>query len=281
MTHIPDPMFRNGLEHYRRPAPASVWERVESGLDRKRRRSIWLKVAAGLVLLMATSTVFWKYGQSRTAETEESVGSQLSAISYQSPVISHQPSAISYQLSGVGSFQSSQLSSIVERSRNNPSDVVHEDLPVVERSRNEPSRSIVRLAGSNPKSTVSSKKFAVGSQQSNSSLEDIPPITLNEPKEIITEPASSNSQEASVTHAATEQYRSSITYTSKEVNEKFLKKEVTAQATPEKKNASGLQKVIDKALDLKNDESVLADLREKKNEWLTINYPSKKRATNK
>jgi len=72
-----------------------------------------------------------------------------------------------------------------------------------------------------------------------------------------------------------------ISYSADMVNERFIKKECVAEATPEKKNASGLQRVIEKAIDLKNDESLIGDLREKKNEWLTINYPAKKRETNK
>ena len=266
MTHIPDPMFRNGLEHYRRPAPASVWERVESGLDRKRRKSVWLKVAAGLFLLIATLTVFWQYDPTDTyVATEESKDSV------------RESSDVSREVKEMGNSQHSQVNSIVERSRNNPSDVVHEDLPVVDRSRNEPSRSSRQSSFSRESSDVSRE---VVNSPNESQL-----ISLVETDELLETPVFDiqieNSMKESVNDAGAEQKRTSITYTSKEVNEKFLKKEVTAQATPEKKNASGLQKVIDKALDLKNDESVLAELREKKNELLSINYPSRKRDTNK
>ena len=87
--------------------------------------------------------------------------------------------------------------------------------------------------------------------------------------------------EISIADAASDIKRSNITYTAEEVNAKYLKKESTAEATPEKKNTSGLQKVIDLALDLKNEGSVLGDIREKKNEWLSFNIPSNKRETNK
>ena len=62
---------------------------------------------------------------------------------------------------------------------------------------------------------------------------------------------------------------------------KFIKQKVTPEATPEKKNTSGLQKVIDKAVELTNERTVYSDLREKKNEWLSFNNLSNKTETNK
>ncbi|MBK9985296.1 MAG: hypothetical protein IPP15_23650 [Saprospiraceae bacterium] len=66
-------------------------------------------------------------------------------------------------------------------------------------------------------------------------------------------------------------------YTAQEVNARFMKKSVTLEATPEKKSTSGVKKVIDVALGLKNNDSIIGDLRQLKNEYLTINFPDKKR----
>ena len=307
MTYIPDPLFRNGLEHYRKTAPASVWDRVEAGLDRKRRRSIWLKVAAGLALLMATSVslllreksdpIIETVSITTTAPALKPVepiaeSHQLSAISYQSPFISYQPSAISHQSSLVENLELSQSSSIVERSRNNHADVVQKDLPVVERSRNEPRRSSLQSAAvaelshmdegkQVEASAVSRQQLVVSNPKSVISSEEAQLITLIESEEIITELTSLNTIEGSDKDVIVEQKGTSITYTAEQVNTRFIKKELPTQATPAKKNASGLQKVIDKAVELTTDGTVYGELREKKNEWLSLNMLSNKTEANK
>jgi len=300
MTYIPDPLFRNGLEHYRKTAPASVWDRVEAGLDRKRRRSIWLKVAAGLCLLIATSVSLLQHSQRDPA---------FATISKESPPITSKqdttsttvkevPNAILRQSSVVSreemvrSSQSLQLYSIVERSRNNQPIVVHEDLPVVERSRNEPLRSTRQSAAvaelshmdegkQVEASAVSSQQLVVSNPKSVISSEEAQLITLIESEEIITELTSLNTIEGLVNDVIVEQKGTSITYTAEQVNTRFIKKDLPTQATPEKKNASGLQKVIDKALELTNEGTVYSELREKKNEWLSLNMLSNKTEANK
>ena len=131
---------------------------------------------------------------------------------------------------------------------------------------------------------VLSSQSAVAIQKSVTPIESIQTETA-EPDEKRIEPAGLSkveiTTEISMTDNASDSKRTNITYTAEEVNAKYLKKESTTQATPEKKNTSGLQKVIDLALDLKNEGSVLGDIREKKNEWLSFNIPSNKRETNK
>jgi len=294
MTSYPDPLFREGLEHYRKPAPASAWERIESGLDKKKHRSPWLKIAAGLILLMATSVLIWKYSETFTSETEVAVGSEQSSVGNgQSAVGSGQSSvgngqfSVGSQQSAVGSVQysvsSMQSESIVERSRNNHRDTVHGNPPVEERTGAERSRSSRNdHSRSSRQSTVASLQSTVYSLQSLEKSKDASPDELE--NKTITQTQVSTVEESIdvVSSESTPDTRgTSISYSADMVNERFIKKDVVAEATPEKKNASGLQKVIEKALDLKNEESILGDLREKKNDWLTINYPAKKRETNK
>ena len=301
MTSPPDKLFRQGLEHYQKPAPGSAWDRIESGLDKKKHKSPWFKIAATLLLLMVASFVIWQLNEADTA-----VATELQEIG------SRRQEAVNSRQSSV---DSSQLNSIVERSRNNQLDVVKKNLPVGERtraersrsSRNEPSRNSLQstvyssersadpakgtafVAG--PQSSVGSLQSAIGSSQSAvaiqksvTSIESIQTETA-EPDEKRIEPAALSkveiATEISMTDNASDSKRTNITYTAEEVNAKYLKKEPTTEATPEKKNTSGLQKVIDLALDLKNEGSVLGDIREKKNEWLSFNIPSNKRETNK
>ena len=284
MTSPPDKLFRQGLEHYQKPAPGSAWERIESGLDKKKHKSPWFKIAAGVLIVIVTSAVILQFNRT---------DSSTATVSIESDLVSSEQLAVSSRQSAV---DSSQLNSIVERSRNNQLDVVKKNLPVVERSRssrNEPSRnSLQSTVYSSERSAdpakgtafVAGPQSAVAIQKSVTPIESIQTETA-EPDEKRIEPAALSkveiATEISMTDNASDSKRTNITYTAEEVNAKYLKKESTAQATPEKKNTSGLQKVIDLALDLKNEGSVLGDIREKKNEWLSFNIPSNKRETNK
>jgi hypothetical protein len=267
---------------------------------------------------MAASIVLWQYYKADTVESELAVGSQQSAVGSQQLAVSSMQSAVGSRQSAVGSQQlavgsqqlavgsqksevySSQtlsLNSIVERtvgelrctereykdvlktvevshmivarasrtSRNNHTEVAHEKFPVVERSRNEPLKN--------------NHQSAITNQQSGTTPDETQIVSIIEPEEIIPEP--SNSMVGSPNDVETEQKRTNITYTASDVNARFIKQKVTPEATLEKKNTSGLQKVIDKALLLTNEGTVYGELREKKNEWLSFNNLSDKTETNK
>jgi hypothetical protein len=72
-----------------------------------------------------------------------------------------------------------------------------------------------------------------------------------------------------------------LTYTADEVNARFLKKELKADATSEENKSSGIQKLIGLAYDVKNDNNAFGDLRQKKNEILALNFRENKREENK
>lgn len=291
MTPYPDPLFREGLEHYRKPAPASAWERIESGLDKKKRKSPWLKIAAGLVLLMAASILLWKLTPNDTAvATVSKESAPIASNTDTSPSVEaeelkdtiRESSDVSRELEATDITQTAQSSFIVERSRNNHRDAVHGNPPVVERSRNEPSRSNRQSAVGSGQSTVTSLQSSVYSLQSLDKSKDGSPDGLNNKATTLAElPTIEERADVANINVPPDPRGTTISYSADMVNERFIKKECVAEATPEKKNASGLQKVIEKALDLKNEESLFGDFREKKNEWLTINYPAKKRESNK
>ncbi|MBK9985297.1 MAG: hypothetical protein IPP15_23655 [Saprospiraceae bacterium] len=59
MTPQPDKLFREALEEFKRPAPASAWDRIETGLAQNKPIGIWWKIAAGMLLLLAASFILW------------------------------------------------------------------------------------------------------------------------------------------------------------------------------------------------------------------------------
>jgi hypothetical protein len=296
MTPHPDKLFQDRLEHYRKVAPASAWDRIESDLEHKRNRSPWLKIAAGLLFLFATTTIIFQLSQTdntiatvdnKSAAKKEqesdisfhkssdvSRGSGQSSVSGpQSSVNSGQSSVSSPQLA-VGSKQSSVSSPQSSVS-------IHQSSV----SSGQSSASSPQLAVGSKQSSVSSAQSSVSSPQSSVSSGQSSTYTQTiEPVETKNEQPVAQAEitnEFSPTNEALNSKGTSITYSAEEVNAKYLKKESPSEATPEKKNTSGLQKVIDLALDLKSEGTVLGELREKKNELLSFNAPPSKRELNK
>jgi len=91
-------------------------------------------------------------------------------------------------------------------------------------------------------------------------------IPLYESKELIAAVGASEEKVSSKT----------IIYTADEVNSKFLKKKLPPEATPDTKEASGIQKLIGLAYAAKNSEATLGDLRQKKDDILALNFGKKK-----
>ena len=59
MKQQPDNLFREKLEDFRMTAPANAWSRIETGLDKTSQKGLWLKIAAGLVLLSVATVLIW------------------------------------------------------------------------------------------------------------------------------------------------------------------------------------------------------------------------------
>jgi hypothetical protein len=84
--------------------------------------------------------------------------------------------------------------------------------------------------------------------------------------------SSSSVQAVAVLNSTPEQPSKKIVYTAEEVNAKYLRKKTSPEATPETKKASGIQKLMGLAYELKNTNNGLGDLRQKKDEILALNF---------
>lgn len=67
-----------------------------------------------------------------------------------------------------------------------------------------------------------------------------------------------------------------IVFTAGEINDKYLDKNSLAEATREDRKPSTLQRVLDKAYDLKHNQDPLGELRQKKNEILALHFKNEK-----
>ena len=75
--------------------------------------------------------------------------------------------------------------------------------------------------------------------------------------------------------------KSTLHFAANEVNAKYKKKSPLVQTTPVEKNPSILQKIADVALDITQDDGLLGELREKKNEILSLDRLSRSHGPNK
>ena len=53
MNQQPDKLFRDKLEGYQKPAPASAWEKIAAAQSKKNDKWPWLKVAASIAFVAA------------------------------------------------------------------------------------------------------------------------------------------------------------------------------------------------------------------------------------
>lgn len=59
MTSQPDKLFRDKLENFQRPAPIGAWDKIDSNLSRPDKKVIWIRIAAGIVLLTTAAILVW------------------------------------------------------------------------------------------------------------------------------------------------------------------------------------------------------------------------------
>lgn len=236
MTSLPDKHFRDNLEHFKKSPPPQAWSRIESGLNKNKSKGIWLSVAATIIVLISASILLW----------------HPSVTSKNSPVIAAD-------------------NSIKTESANTPTATT----PQIDESTLSPAIKPTRTIHN-----ASEKSMAVDKQHSpvqepavahEEVIEEIP-----EEKSITKEATVSaiNSSSAPESIAISDNNSSAprsnkITYSSGEVNSRFLKKDSTVSIPPTEKT-TGIQKILDIASGFKYDESAFGDLREIKNEYLSI-----------
>jgi hypothetical protein len=59
MTSQPEKLFRNKLENFQKPASPAAWNRIEAGLDNRQPKGLWLKIAAGVLLVSVATFLLW------------------------------------------------------------------------------------------------------------------------------------------------------------------------------------------------------------------------------
>lgn len=259
MTLPPDQLFRDRLGNFQKKAPTTAWDRIETQLDHKKGHIPWMKIAAGLILLLATSLLLWPSSRNQRVASSTTIQNQNITSNEQLPV----------ERKPVEPSLSQKVLSEDNALTNGKEEVTKHLQPEIATGKSIGIKPLNREKDAQP---VAANELVSGTQASQPEIQETEsiPVAMTEPEPI-----------QSVATAEVAPNRASIAYTAEEVAEKFLKKEKPTDATPDRKNTSGLQKVVAVALDFKYEESVVGELRDIKNEWLSFNPSSKKRQLNK
>lgn len=238
MTSPPDKFFRDHLEHFQKPAPSTAWERIDTGLRRRVLYRRWLTITAALILMLLGVFMVWRKDVTQIQETHDSE-------IYPQPA---QP-----------------LPAVKE--------VIKPDLP--EKQVTTPLQEIQPKSGMKKKKagTILQKDMAVHPQpdpESNEAVHEESAMAVAEVQPVPHNTVEPASPEVLAQPNVMPQTR--LVYTAAEVESRFMKKTTSPQATSELKNPSGLRKVIDIAANIKHDDGTYGDLRQKKNEILSLGF---------
>lgn len=244
MTSQPDKLFREKLENFQKPAPAAAWQRVEASLEKTDSKGLWLKIAASLTLLAVATFLLWPSENSTESTLADSKGPSKPAIQKSNPVIEKAEQSTPHSQSIASEPVKEEKNSIIKKEKTIQPVLV--------------------------------AQVAIETTIQNSESINKNPETISTSEVIIV-------QNTSVEEPIIEAHSITIKYSANEVNAKFLKKDLkesVAQATSEEKKTSGIQKLVSLAYDLKNSDSGLGDLRQKKNEILALNFRDNKQKQN-
>jgi hypothetical protein len=253
MNQQPDKLFREKLEGYQQQAPASAWDKLEAGLDKKSNKGIWLKVAASLLLVAVATYLLLSTTQSKSEQN----GSRRVADKKVTPL------------------RQEKIKSKIDN--------IETPVHATDQAKLIAKKDDVKKVNTAPEKTISAKGINTPVQSETTKAEVQKNIAIEKPQvvnsiaEASVSATSLKSNEASTVITSSSNKRKGITlvYTAEEVNEKFLDKNAVAEATPSENKSSTLKTLLDKATDLTRDQDPVGELRQKKHEILALSFKKK------
>lgn len=259
MNQQPDKLFRDKLESFSRPAPASAWDRIDAGLDKKNNtRGIWWKAAASLLLLVVAGYILWPVLHNNTTPSPQLVNKQKPTEIVPDKIKETIPAPDSTQKKQADIYIESEASSnikteakVADKKKEQPQPNRNIVSPTVEETLPQPA--LVAEATLQP------------------AAEETPAIAIVETPEA-----------AAAQHERVVSTQQSITLVfSADETDNYLNKNISEEATDEEQKPSTFKKLLKKAQDLKNNQDPVGELRQKKNEILALNFKNEKRGQNK
>lgn len=243
----PDNLFRDKLGNFQLDAPANAWSRIESGLDKSSNKGLWLKIAAGFLLLSVATVLIWK---SSSKEVGPSIANNTVPKETKMPARESTPSAPQ-------KGTDNQLQNHQEEKNDSPIKASikkkkHVPVPV-------PENTVAHVDGVTDREKIVDAGVSLP-------VSDV--LTAKEANEVA--PETTNVQSGVY-----------LVYTAEEVNKKYLRKQPEEDATTDDKKSSRMQMLMGVANNLKNGDNGIGDLRQIKDEIFALNFLDKKEHTKK
>ena len=247
MMPQPDKLFRDRLEHFKKTPPPQAWDKVNSGLHPRKFKSLWISIAASVVILMGASFLFWQAHETPNALAPITANHEVPTAQENQPVTATTPLS----------------------SEPAPSPIITSD----KRNINQPGNTDIT------KQTNETVTQPVAHSEENSIVVKETSVEINSSP--ASEPMAVNDVQSSNSRS------NKIIYSTNEVNSRFLKKDSipmassspSAPSTEKAEPETPIQKILDIASGLRSEDASLRDLREIKNEYLSI--PIKTQAKDK
>ena len=244
MMSQPDKLFRDRLEHFKKTPPPQAWDKVNSGLHTRSAKNLWISIAAGLVILLGASFLFWQSHEPPKELASITVGK------VEQPAQENQPGTSATSL-------------------------ISEPAPTLitpTTKRNNTQTGNINIA----QSTTETAQLPAEHIEEKSIAETTVADGIN--SSLVSDPMAVNEVQSSNSRS------NKIIYSTNEVNSRFLKKDSipmasSAPSTEKAEAETPIQKILDIASGLRSEDASLSDLREIKNEYLSI--PIKTQAKDK
>lgn len=258
MNQQPDKLFRDKLESFSRPAPASAWDKIEAGLDKKNNTGgIWWKVAASLLVLVVAGYILWSVLHNSTAPSQ-----QLVNTGKQQPEQSI-PQKNTEQITAPDATPKTDTDIYTE--------------PVTQPVKKTEAKATYKYKDEPPQTITTqpvddaATQLQLVAETTAPPAEEVPAIAIVETPDV-----------AATQHERVVATQQSITLVfSADETDNYLNKNLSPEATDEEQKPSTFKKLLKKAQDLKNNQDPVGELRQKKNEILALNFKNEKRGQNK
>lgn len=89
MNQQPDKFFREKLHGYQKPVSPEAWSRISQNLDKKNRTSLWLKVAASVLLLATTGILLYPRLNNDNNENRAAISTDVTPAPADQPKVTH------------------------------------------------------------------------------------------------------------------------------------------------------------------------------------------------
>lgn len=238
MNQQPDELFRQKLEGFQKPAPATAWEKIAAAQNKKSNKGLWLKIAASLLLLALVIYTRWP---------EIPANEKVSGLVKKEATVQQEITSLPPQ-------------------QNNESKAV--DLHKEPAAKQKKYPSAPGTEARQPSTTIVS--------DINSSITESIAMSVQEVDTALsTESADSSILKPSYLQA-TENI--TMIFTAQEVNEYLYKKEINEipEATDGTRKPSNWKKLLKRVNDLTSNQDPFGELRQKKNEIFALNFKNEK-----